>query len=52
VDASALSGTGRELTWELEFFKRPASEQILIIEETAARRGLRPVMVEKDFWVS
>ncbi len=36
----------------LEFFKRPASEQILIIEETAARRGLLPVMVEKDFWVS
>lgn len=36
----------------LEFFKRPASDQALIIRETAARRGLMPVMVEKDFWVS
>ena len=37
---------------KLEFFKRAASEQSLIIRETAARRGLLPVMVEKDFWVS
>ncbi len=37
---------------KLEFFKRPASEQALVIRETAARRGLLPVMVEKDFWVS
>jgi hypothetical protein len=37
---------------KLEFFKRPASEQALIIRETAARRGLLAVMVEKDFWVS
>jgi hypothetical protein len=37
---------------KLEFFKRPASDQALIIRETAARRGLLPVMVEKDFWVS
>jgi hypothetical protein len=37
---------------KLEFFKRPASEQATIIRETAARRGLLPVMVEKDFWVS
>lgn len=36
----------------LEFFKRPASEQTLIIRETASRRGVLPVMVEKDFWVS
>ena len=36
----------------LEFFTRPTSEQALIIRETAARRGLLPVMVEKDFWVS
>ena len=36
----------------LEFFKRPAPEQALIFQETAARRGLPPVMVEKDFWVS
>ncbi len=37
---------------KLEFFNRPASEQTLIIRETAARRGLLHVMVEKDFWVS
>jgi hypothetical protein len=37
---------------KLEFFKRLASEQALIIRETAAKRGLLPVMVEKDFWVS
>jgi hypothetical protein len=37
---------------KMEFFKRPASEQTLIIRETAARRGLLAVMVEKDFWVS
>ena len=37
---------------KLDFFKRPASDQALIIQETAARRGLLPVMVEKDFWVS
>jgi len=37
---------------KLEFFKRPATDQALIIRETAARRGLLPVMVEKDFWVS
>lgn len=37
---------------KLEFFKRSAPEQALIIRETAAQRGLLPVMVEKDFWVS
>jgi hypothetical protein len=37
---------------KLEFFQRPASEQALMIRETAARRGVLPVMVEKDFWVS
>jgi hypothetical protein len=37
---------------KLEFFKRSAKEQSLIIQETAARRGLPSVMVEKDFWVS
>jgi hypothetical protein len=36
----------------LEFFKRSAPEQALIIREAAARRGLLPTMVEKDFWVS
>ena len=37
---------------KLVFFKRPVSDQALFIRETAARRGLLPVMVEKDFWVS
>jgi hypothetical protein len=37
---------------KLEFFKRSVLEQATIIRETAARRGLLPVMVEKDFWVS
>lgn len=37
---------------KLEFFKRGAVEQALVIRETAARRGLLPVMAEKDFWVS
>jgi hypothetical protein len=37
---------------KLEFFKRSPSEQALIIRETAAQRGLLPMMVEKDFWVS
>jgi hypothetical protein len=37
---------------KLKFLTRPASEQAEIIRETAARRGLLPVMVEKDFWVS
>ncbi len=29
----------------------PASERRLIIEQVAARRGILPVIVEKDFWV-
>ena len=37
---------------KLKFFDRPAPEQAQIIRETAAQRGLLPVMVEKDFWVS
>lgn len=37
---------------KLEFFTRSASDRALIIRETAARRGLLAVMVEKDFWVS
>lgn len=31
---------------KLEFFQRPASDQALMIRETAALRGLLPVMVE------
>jgi hypothetical protein len=37
---------------KLEFFKRLAAEQALSVSETAARRNLSSVMVEKDFWVS
>lgn len=37
---------------KLKLFARPAEERAAIIRETAARRGLLPVMVEKDFWVS
>lgn len=37
---------------KLDFFKRPAAEQTLMLRETAARRGLLPVLVEKDFWVA
>lgn len=37
---------------KLEFLQLPLSEQGLLFKETAARRGLQPVMVEKDFWVS
>jgi len=37
---------------KLEFFRRSAPEQAMMIREAAARRGLLPVMVEKDFWVS
>jgi hypothetical protein len=36
----------------LEFFKRSPADQAAIIREVAARRGLSPVIVEKDFWVS
>jgi hypothetical protein len=37
---------------KLEFFQRPLPERSLFFRETAARRGLPVVMVEKDFWVS
>ena len=29
----------------------PVAERRLIIEQVAARRGILPVIVEKDFWV-
>lgn len=52
MDAPTVPRTIGELIVKLQFFKRPAEEQALIFRETAARRGLLPVMVEKDFWVS
>ncbi len=35
----------------LAFLELPAAERKLYIDEAAARRGLVPVIVEKDFWV-
>jgi hypothetical protein len=35
----------------LAFLELPATERKVYIEEAAARRGLAPVIVEKDFWV-
>lgn len=33
------------------FALQPAAERQLLIEQVAARRGILPVIVEKDFWV-
>ena len=33
------------------FAQLPGSERRLIIDQIAARRGILPVIVEKDFWV-
>ncbi len=35
----------------LAFLKLPAGERKVYIDEASARRGLSPVIVEKDFWV-
>lgn len=35
----------------LAFLELPATERKVYIDEAAARRGLAPVIVEKDFWV-
>lgn len=35
----------------LAFLDLPAAERKVYIDEAAARRGLAPVIVEKDFWV-
>jgi hypothetical protein len=35
----------------LAFLEFPAGERKVYIDEAAARRGLAPVIVEKDFWV-
>jgi hypothetical protein len=35
----------------LAFLELPAGERKVYIDEAAARRGLAPVIVEKDFWV-
>lgn len=34
-----------------DFALQPAAERRLIIEQVAARRGILPVIIEKDFWV-
>ena len=35
----------------LAFLELPPAERKVYIDEAAARRGLAPVIVEKDFWV-
>ena len=35
----------------LAFLALPAGERKVYIDEAAARRGLSPVILEKDFWV-
>lgn len=35
----------------IAFLELPASERKVYLDEAAARRGLAPVIVEKDFWV-
>jgi predicted nucleotidyltransferase component of viral defense system len=35
----------------LAFLELPTTERKVYIDEAAARRGLAPVIVEKDFWV-
>ncbi len=35
----------------LAFLELPAAERKVYIDEAAARRGLAPAIVEKDFWV-
>lgn len=37
---------------KLAFFNRSQEDQADIIRQVAAQRGLSPVLVEKDFWVS
>lgn len=34
-----------------DFARRPAEDRRAYIEEAAARRGLTPIVIEKDFWV-
>jgi hypothetical protein len=50
MDAS-LSAFHRGKKRMSAFAVLPASERRLIIEQVAARRGILPVIVEKDFWV-
>jgi hypothetical protein len=35
----------------LAFLRLPPDERRLFIDEAAARRGLSPIIIEKDFWV-
>lgn len=36
---------------QLRFFEQSAEDQRLAFEQAALRRGLSPVIIEKDFWV-
>ena len=40
-----------DLNLDLGFLKLPPDERMLFFEQAAQRRGLSPVMLEKDFWV-
>jgi len=35
-----------------QFAKRPPGEREPFFTETAARRGILPLIIEKDFWVT
>ena len=36
---------------KLNFLQLPSEDRRVYIEEAAGRRGLSPVILEKDFWV-
>jgi hypothetical protein len=36
---------------KLKFLEQPAAERRIYFEQAAAKRGLLPVILEKDFWV-
>ena len=49
MDAPDLEGTRSIMT--LAFVRLSPDERKLYIDEAAARRGLSPIILEKDFWV-
>lgn len=51
MDACDLPRPGRRERVKLDFLELPEPERRLYTEEAAARRGVSPVIIEKDFWV-
>ncbi len=49
MDAQDLKGTRSIMT--LGFLRLSPDERKLYIDEAAARQGLSPIILEKDFWV-